>query len=188
MARTVIDEVVRKTLHKQGKDSEYFDLQLKWGEEKVAENTQKVTIEKSEYGIPELQQFEPLNKVYQQVKVADNVTMCQVEFDLGEGIVKEYEVPAKAFCLVKTLALAQVSASDLYSDAISRVFVQFLPQVLKGVEKFVFTEDPEWSYLMKKFFRYGVDYVCLMLGQQSCVWEVLDEDTGNEEVMTDESL
>ncbi len=176
MPREVIDTVVMESLRDHRKGGKYGELKLEYGDKCVQKQSPKTVLEKSQYGISGLDYFAALVKAYKAVQIPESVQECTIEIESGEGQVVTRCVSKEVFSIVKVLAYEQVSESDTYSDAIAKVFVQFLPQVLKGVEQYRFIEDSEWPRITRMFFRYGVDFICDVLKQKRVLWEVIDEE------------
>ena len=176
MPREIVDDVVRKTLQGQKREAEYWNLRKAYGSRIVNRQPSKITIEKSEYGLSEMPYFDSLERAYKAVQVPETVESCTIELCMGEGNIVTRNVTKEVFCLAKTLAYEQVSESNAYSNAMAKIFVQFMPQVLSGVSQFKFNEDRNWERITRIFFRYGVDFICEVLQQQKILWEIIDEE------------
>jgi len=174
MAREVIDDVVYTAMQKRGEPQLAQAMRSKG--ERVEEPGPKLTLQKSSFGLSELAYFSQLEKAYEATELQGKAE-CFVDIEQGEGIPPiTFEVPETVFRLAKTLAYEQVSKSGAYSDGISRVFLQFLSQIVRNVSEYTFMEDPEWPRLVRLFFRYGVDFVCEKLGQPKKIWEIFEEE------------
>lgn len=176
MSREIVDDVVREALQRQQMGEKYKELRMEYGSRCVQKQSPKITLDKAQYGLSELGYFAPLEKTYRAVQVPETIEECSIEICAVNGSTIVRKVTKEVFCLAKTLAYEQVSESDAYSDAISKVFAQFLPQVLAGEAQYKFTEDKNWARITRIFFRYGVDFIYDILKQKKVLWEIIEEE------------
>lgn len=174
MARDVIDDVVYDSMQKRG--NVQLAQELRGRGNRVREPGPKLTLQKSSFGLSQLGYFSQLEKTYESTELQGEME-CIIDVEQGEGkSPKSFRVSEPVFRLAKTLAFEQVSKSSDYSDAVSKIFLQFMAQIFRGASEYNFTEDPEWPRIVRLFFRYVVDFVCEKLGQPKKIWEIIGEE------------
>jgi len=161
MSRLIVDEYVRQNTETEDSMLKYVQMKQSFPGT-VSDDFKKVKLEGAAFKFQTVGLNDSLLRNMEKVQPNEEECFLSMKGAL-------IPVKKKEFCILKALAVEQVTKCKPYSEVVAYIFMNFLIQVVNRKELYLFEPNADWTGFQKKMFDIVVAFILEQVGQKKAV-------------------